>query len=118
MTLHLSTGKDGRHEPMMNSASCRPVLRHADRGSGVGGPPDVPVGGQHPPVAGGVSPGARAPVQGAAVPASHGGGGLDPHAPPLRLGAHQVPGTPEEEPRLASAKLTACCLSVWSSVLS
>lgn len=48
------------------------------------------VGGQHPPVTGGVPAGARPPLQRPALPTGHGGGGVDAHAPPVRLGEDQV----------------------------
>ncbi|XP_064436951.1 CCR4-NOT transcription complex subunit 3 isoform X5 [Mirounga angustirostris] len=64
--------------------------------AGLGAAAPAAVGGEHPAVAGRVSAGARAPHQGAALPAGHGGGRLAPHAPPLRLGAH--PAVPPPEP--------------------
>lgn len=48
------------------------------------------VGGQHPPVVGGLPAGAGPPVQRPALPTGHGGGGVDAHAPPVRLREDQV----------------------------
>ena len=48
------------------------------------------VGGQHPPVVGGLPAGAGPPFQRPALPTGHGGGGVDAHAPPVRLREDQV----------------------------
>ena len=71
------------------------LLRHLPRRHGgplgaPGGTPALAVGGQHPPVAGGLPAGASPPVQRPALPTGHGGGGVDAHAPPVRLRKDQV----------------------------
>lgn len=48
------------------------------------------VRGQHPPVVGGLPTRAGSPVQRPALPTGHGGGGVDAHAPPVRLREDQV----------------------------
>lgn len=48
------------------------------------------VRGQHPPIVGGLPAGAGSPVQRPALPTGHGGGGVDAHAPPIRLREDQV----------------------------
>lgn len=50
----------------------------------------LPVRGQHPPILGGVPTGTSPPVQRPALPTAHAGGGVDAHAPPIRLRKNQV----------------------------
>ncbi|XP_075392528.1 CCR4-NOT transcription complex subunit 3 isoform X5 [Tenrec ecaudatus] len=98
--VHGGAGSDQlRHRgPCANAAPDR-ERHHPEQhicSSCLGAATPAAVRGEHPAVAGRVSPGACAPHQGAALPAGHGGGRLAPHAPPIRLRAD--PAVPPPEP--------------------
>lgn len=69
-----------RHLPQQHYSPLRPPVSTSA----------LAVRGQHPPIAGGLPFGPCSPVQRPALPTGHGGGGMDTHAPPIRLREDQV----------------------------